>query len=479
MRPRFHFGPRLAGCAFAALAMLAQARIARAETLTLADCLRETAEHNPVIIQQRLAVEAASGTRLVFRSRALPSLLLSGLGGQQGEQTAEDIETTAIVDGKRETVHTLYPRKSTLFLIGEEALYQPIFDAAIPAAFRRGNVEVAAARSNLLVTASAELYQARTEFYTVLFRQQYGALLEEIGKGLAANVQGQTELLQAGLGNRQAVLAAQVQQVNLQPQILDSTGALRATLTALLQTMGRPLGAGAAPAGSITLAGPWDDGGLNFDAAAVAKESRDRRPDLLALRNLVRAYAEDANIARGGYYPLIRIYVTGELLPEDFVQGQRANAVRPEDNTQESEISPGIREDWSVIDTGTVRGAVGQLEKTRDAVAISVHHLEADIPSELDLVRAEFASGARERELYETNVGISADTMNMIQSGVAQGTDSQLDFLQAQTSVVATRAGLLAAKLRMSLAHAEYDRVTGGYVRFITEGKPAATAATK
>ena len=131
------------------------------ETLTLADCLRETVEHNPLIIQKRLALEEAGGSRLVFRSRALPTLTVGGLAGQQGAQTTGKLRVTTKVGTKSVTVIQDTLRPSTLFLIGSEALNQPLFDAAIPASLRRGNIEVAVARSNFLVTAVGQLYAAR------------------------------------------------------------------------------------------------------------------------------------------------------------------------------------------------------------------------------------------------------------------------------------------------------------------------------
>jgi outer membrane protein TolC len=454
--------------------------LARCETLTLADCLRETAEHNPQIIQKRVALESAAGQRLVFHARPLPTLLLGGLAGQQGRQTTEDLQVSEIgPNGKPTTVTQASARPSYLFLIGTEALYQPIFDAAIPASWRRGNVEVAVARSNFLVTATAQLYAARVQFYGAFYQQENGVLLREISDSIGANVKGVTELLKAGLAGRQAQLQAQVQQVNFQPQIVANTGAFRSSLTTLLQTMGRPLGPGAAPEGSISLAGPWEDGELRFDPVAAARESRERRPDLQAMRDLIRSYTEDANIIRGGYYPLVRIYVTGELLPEDFIQGNRTNTVRPEDNTQETEISPGVRYDWNVIDTGNISGGAHRQDALRDALKIALGQLEHHISGDLAAVRSRFDFASKERDLFAANVGIASDTLHQIDSGVAQGTNSQLEFLDAQTSVLSTRVGLLGAQLQMSFAHAEFDRIIGGYLRFIEEGKPAAPGAPK
>ncbi len=474
-----HAGKSLRAFAASGLAILAFTFGARAETLTLAECLHETLEHDPVIVQKRLGLEEAGGQRLVFHARALPTLLVQGLVGEQGRQTSANLQVSVLVNGKAKTVTEVQPRPATSYLIGTEALYQPIFDASIPASWRRGNIALAVARSNFLVTATAELHAARLEFYSVLFQQQSGALLREISQRLDANAKGVGELVAAGLSGRGPLLQAQIQQVNFQPQILASVGSLHTNLTTLLQTMGRPLGAGANSEGSITLVGPWEDGPLVFEPGAATRESRARRPDLQALRDLVRSSTEDANVVRGGYYPAVKIYVTGQLLPQDFVQSQRTNSVRPEDNTDVTQISPGVQEVWNIIDTGAVRGGVRQLESLRDAISIQVQQLERNIPSELASVRARFDDAAKKRDLFTSNVAISGDTLKLIESGVTQGTNSQLEFLDAESGVLSTRLGLLDAQLEMSLAHADYDRVIGGYLRFIEQDKPAKADSPK
>ena len=467
--------PWLRAAALAGLAAIVLARPGRAETLTLADCLRETIEHNPQIIEQRLAIEQAAGARLEDRSRALPNFLISGLGGQQGEETPETLQIIARTNGKKTTLTEVNARPATLFLIGNEALYQPIFDAAIPASWRLGNVEVAAARSNFLVVATAELHAARTEYYAAFYQQEIGAVFGEVSKTLASNTQGVSQLFHSGLVGRQSQLAAQVQQANFEPNVVATAGALRTGITALLNTMGRPLGPGSEPADSVTLSGPWEDLPLSFDAASVTAQTRRRRPDLQAGRDLIRIYDENANIVRGGYYPLIKIYVNGTVLPENFVRTQRPNSVRPEDDTEQTEIRPGVQENWNIIDTGSVLGGVRQYRALRDLLGITLRHLEEDIPGELSQVSVQLASAAKKEELLEANVGTSADTLRMIESGVAHGTNSQLEFLDAQNGVLATRESLLAAKLQMSLAHADFDLITGGYLRFVPINQPAAS----
>jgi outer membrane protein TolC len=465
-------------CLLAAVSALAGAT-ARAETLSVDDCLRATVEHNPLIAGQRLEIEGAAGRKLTIRARALP---VFGIGvdiGEQGKQTTQVLRIDAVrKDGQvvqpAETIRG--PRPSIFFAIGTETLNQPIFDAAIPAAWRRGSLEVAAAKANFAVVASEQLNDARRSFYEALYFREYGKALDELASSLNANVDAANGLIKAGLGSRQALLAAQIQAANLRPQQLDAAANYKTNLTQLLEAMGRPLDAGADPISSVTLSGTLGGNVFTFDAAAMAREAIARRPDLVALRDAVAVSTEDARVNAGGYWPIVRIYVDSQVLPQDFVRG---NSQRPGDNTQTSEARPGIRENWIVIDTGAVRGAVRRIEALRDATAIALRQAERDIPSELALVRAQLTSAGKQSDLFASNVAIAQDTQSMTEASVKQGTLSQLDFLNAQQGVLQAKFGELQAQLQVSLASAEFTRVTGGYLRFVQDDATMGSPASK
>jgi outer membrane protein TolC len=452
---------------------------AGAETLTLDDCLRAAVENNPLIAGQRLEIEAAAGRKLVLRSRALPDFSIGGDIGEQGKQTTQVLAIPAVRKGGQvvQPAFTVRaPRPSLVFAIGTEALNQPVFDAAIPASWRRGRIEVAAAKANFAVVASSQLDATRTSFCRALYFQEYSKTLDELAGSLNANVDAANGLIKAGLAGRQTLLAAQIQVANWRPAQLDAEANYKISLAQLLQAMGRSQDAGTDPASSITLAGTLGGNLFTFDAAAMAREALARRPDLLALREAVASLAEDAHIAAGGYWPVVRIYVDGQLLPSDFVRG---NAQRPGDNTQTSEARPGIRENWAVIDTGAVRGDVRRIEALRDASAIALRQAERNIPSELALVRAQLTSAGKQSELFASNVAIAQDTQTMTEASVKQGTLSQLDFLNAQQGVLGAKIGALQAQLQVSLASAEFTRITGGYLRFVQDDATIASPATK
>ena len=456
----------------------------RAETLTLAECLRETAEHNPSIIQQRYAIAHAGADRLVLRARALPIFTVGGIGGQLQEESVGMRTTTKDpTTGKVTTLTTATTDKTTLIALGTETLYQPLFDAAIPASFRRGTAGLLAEQENLYTVASTELHLARTLFLQALYQQKSGEVLHDADVSLAGNVQQVSQLTNAGLLGQANLLNAQTQRRNFDPLVLSAAGSYRTTLAHLLQTMGRePSVRGGDALAHITLAGVLGETLPPFDPAEATRRALERRPDLRNLRALVRAYQEDVNIAKAGYYPLVRLYINGEAVPESNVRSNTPDAVRTSDQVNVTEIRPGADENWTIIDPGTVRGNVRNHEALRDLLTITLARLERAVPADLSVVRARLTDAVSTSAALRGSVDTARNTLDIVNAGVTQGINSQLEFLDAQGGLFGLRSSLLTADLEMSLAHAEFDRITGNYLQFVDEtssnttDKPSRTA---
>ena len=455
---------------------LALGSSARAEVLTLEDCLREAASNNAAIIAARLDVQRATGTRLVLRARALPTFNVGGTVGYEGAQDAQTLQQRVPQPGGgAATTRTSTPRAAQFILIGTENLEQPIFDAAIPASWRRGDVGVLAVQQNYYTLAVAELYQTRALFYQTLRQQERGALLRQAQEVLASNVRTVEGLVSAGLKARPDLLSAQVRSANFAPSVTDAAGSYRSSLALLLQRMGRRPGPG--PGGTdaldaIRLRGRLDEVAMRFDAEAVGRAALAQRPDIQALRAAVRSAREDANIVRGGYFPKIRLYVAGELLPQSFVRSNRPNAIRASDQVQTTEIRPGVREDWNIVDTGTVRGEARRVDAGRAETEVLLQRLERNVPGELAGVCAILEQGAATLAALGGNVEVAQNTLNIINAGVAQGINSQFEFLDAQSGVLNTQLGIVDAKFALSAARNEFDRITGRFLRYVTDDVP-------
>src|SRR4051794_35550046 len=105
--------------------------------ITLDAVLSKTLEKNPAIQQAKANLEAASGRRIVLRSIAWPSMKLNLPAGIQGGDRGGSTNTK-------------------LFGFVRGSLTQPLFDAAIPASFRRGDVEVLIAEQRLNLAVEQE-----------------------------------------------------------------------------------------------------------------------------------------------------------------------------------------------------------------------------------------------------------------------------------------------------------------------------------
>src|SRR6266404_2354274 len=115
--------------------------------ITLDKVLSTTLEKNPAIQQAKANLEGASGRRLVLRSIAWPNVKLNLPAGVQGGDRAGSTSTK-------------------LFGFVRGSLTQPLFNAAIPASFRRGDIEVLIAEQQLNLAVEQQLHAARLAFYS-------------------------------------------------------------------------------------------------------------------------------------------------------------------------------------------------------------------------------------------------------------------------------------------------------------------------
>jgi len=182
------------------LALLLMVRSGIAENVTLDEVLRKTVDKNPEIQAAKLKLEAAYGRRLVFRSVALPDALIGVVGGDQGGHRA----------GQK-------PNQPFGFAYG--GFTQPLFNAAIPASFRRGDIEVLIAQQQLNMAVVDHLHGARTAFYTAIYNRSLKQMGEEQRRRLQEISSSQESRYQAGLADRGVFIGAQLQSRELDPGI--------------------------------------------------------------------------------------------------------------------------------------------------------------------------------------------------------------------------------------------------------------------
>lgn len=439
--------------------------------VTLEDCLAAVLKQNPEIQQMRADVERAAGTRLGYRSRALPQLAAQATGGYRGGSlyNSADIKTNgSVIVTNGATVIDPKP-----YSIVTAQFSQPVIDLGIPPALRRGKLEVILAQQNLHRAVTERLHETRMTFLQALYFRDLVALYEEIDQRLQANVHSEQQRLDVGTGNEAALTSAKIQQLNLELDLANLRGYYFSTVTRIAELCGRDPSADANGAWQLRLPKPIGD--LHYEPVTVdlSQESAyalQHRADLKLLKALVDAIAADRQTVQAGYFPSVSLIASSLFIPQNLLLSRQTSIVRQD--TRSSEVRAGVALSWQVIDTGRVTGASRRLEATRRAYEIALRELQQNIPRQLATIQGELQSADARHEALVKSTAEAEENLKLIEAQVSLGEATQLDFLKAQSNLLSVRAGVAAATLSQEAARADLDHVTGRYLQYDDEDAP-------
>ena len=412
-----------------------------AYAVTLETVLQTTLERNPAIQEAKSGLEQAAGQRLVFRSVAWPDVELGVPAGVQGGHRAGESGTKG-------------------FGVGRGVLTQTLFNAALPASLRRGDVEVLIAQQQLNVAVVDQLHAARLAFYCALYNQSLESIRREQQRGLRENAATQRTRFEAGLADKSALTSATVQASELDTQI---EGAHRAYLDAQLQ-LGLAMAIDPAKASLPEPEGELQSIPMRVDLDSETAGALQRRADLRLARLFVRGANEDQRIIAADYYPAVTGSINGEYVPVTGIHRQGSTS-----RTQDfigSEIREKAAYTWRVIDNGKVGGAVLRAHSAREINELTCRKLEATIPRELSRIANDLkTTEVREKSLVSAATA-TEESARAVQENLANGLASPLEYRVTQNAFLETKSGLLEAIYQLNLAVADWDRATGRYFQF-------------
>jgi outer membrane protein TolC len=416
-----------------------------ADALTLDTLMRRTVDHNFEIQQAKLRLEQATGKKLVLRSVAYPDAVIGGLLGDQGGHRAGEASNQP-------------------FGFGYGGFTQSLFNAAIPASFRRGDLEVLIAQQQLNVAVTNQLHGARLAFYTAVYNRDMKKIRSEQLQRLNENMNTQAQRYQSGLATRTVSVGAAVQASELEPRLEASDRAYHGAELKIVEAMGEDLGPSAflpEPAGELKYAA------VNIDLPREVSRTLKQRPDLELARLVVRAAKEDERILEAAYYPTVNITVGGEYIPVSGVRRtQSQGSPRRSDDIVSSEIRAGGSYTWRVVDNGQTYGGVKKQRAAREINELLLHKMEQDVPRELSRIDRDIKAIAAKQELLSSASGAAAQNTATVEQNLGKGIVSQLEYRQAENASLEIQSGLLALAYQQKIALAEWDRATGRYLQF-------------
>jgi outer membrane protein TolC len=416
------------------------------KAITLEEALQRTVDKNPAIQNAKHDLEKACGRRLIFRSIGLPDVVIGAAGGDQGG-------------------HRAGQKPNQPFGFGFGGLTQPLFNVAVPASFRRGNIEVLIALQQLNMAIVDQLYSARVSYYNGAYNRQLKQLTQDQRVHLEGNTSTQQARYQSGLAQRGALLGAEMQTRELDPRIEAADRAYQGAALSLADTMGDDL------TGRFPL--PQMESELKYSAVPVDAASAtattlalNQRADIKLARLMVKAAAEDERIMEAAYYPVVNGLLQGEYIPVSGVRRQSEGSVHRTDDIISSELREGAAYTWRVIDNGRVTGQVRQKRSAREINEILLKKMEADVPRDLARLQTSLDGITKNYSSISQAINSAQQTVAMVNQNVSGGVTSQLESRLAENASLETKTTLLNLAYQQNLAMAELDRVTGRYFQY-------------
>jgi len=363
--------------------------------------------------------------------------------------------------GKRAGEKSVQP-----FAFAQGGFVQPLFNAAIPASYRRGNIELLLAQQRLNVAVLEQLHTARVAFYTAAYNNSLSLVGEEQRGRLEGNYRTQTDRYAAGKADRAAVATARLLEQELNPRLEEFRRTYGGAILTLAQTMGEDLGPNAQlPRPDVDL----KFSRVDFDLELETKQALQNRADLKLARLLVRAAAEDQRIIEAAYYPALNATIAGTYIPISDIRRGSAGSARRSDDIISSEARFGGSFTWRVIDNGEVRGAVIRQKAAREINEAVLGRLEGAVPRDLTRIQNNLRALQARHNALSKAVVVAEQAVADVQNNLTEGLSSQLEYRTAESSFLETKASVLGITFEQHLALAEYDRVTGRYFQFSSD----------
>jgi outer membrane protein TolC len=178
----------------------------------------------------------------------------------------------------------------------------------------------------------------------------------------------------------------------------------------------------------------------------------DQRPEIAVLRKTERLRHEDVITARAGYRPSLQAFGGYQFRSPSFT----------EDLTHElNGWEAGVNLSWSPWDGGLTRGKIVEAEGRHERAVVDVQDEQRQIELE---VRTSYFQFVQAQEVLESQKKVqeeAEEALRLADARMHAGTGTQLDVLNAQTSLTDARTTQVQALHDYSVARSRLKRAIG------------------
>lgn len=411
------------------------------QPMSLADAISRALQSNSAILEGSSDLEAAHGLVVQTRAIAMPKLR-----GTSGYTHNEAVETFSFSGAE-----IFVPLKDEW--AGNIRVVQSIYEGGrIRSALRSARLIREQAVLEYQTVIADTLLEVRRAYYDVLLAQQQIVVQQASVRLLTEELQNTTRRFEAGMVPRFDVLRAEVEVANARPKLIRAENAHRTAKNDLATLLGYNIPATVAEDIPIILTDKLEAEPYNVDLSTAIAQGMARRPELGALRKTAALRREEIASAKSAYRPVVGIFAG---------YGARNSRFRKDFFSDLAGPLAGVEFNWDIYDGSLTRGKVLQAKALYEKAGVKLDDAMRRVQFD---VRTAYSGFNEAREVLESQKKVQEQAEEALRLAIARydaGTGTQLDVLNAQTSLTEARTTQIQALHDYMVARARLQRAIG------------------
>ncbi|HEY0455929.1 MAG TPA: TolC family protein [Verrucomicrobiae bacterium] len=426
------------------------------QPLSLPEALNIALSRNSTLLKAQSDLEAARGVSIQTKAIALPKVRGSG-------RYAHDEAVERSIFGNFKTPQDQWQ--------GDVRITQSIYEGGrIRSSIRTAKLTIEQATLRYANAVADVLLDVRTAYYNILEAQQRITVQEASVRLLSEEFTNTTKRFDAGTVPRFDVLRAEVEVANARPRLIRANNDYRVAKNNLAVALGFNLPRNIGQEIPLTLTDKLEAEPYPLELSNAIAEAIKNRPELGVARAEEALRSEQIVRAKAGYKPSVQVFGG---------YGGR-NATFVDDFFQDvSGAIGGIELSWDFFDGNLTRGRVIEAKALRERA----HYDTEDLARRIELeVRTSFSEFIQASEVLESQKKVQEQAEESLRLAIARydaGTGTQLDVLNAQTSLTEARTTQIQALRDYDVARARLRRAIGEDVAQLPATKPARVNSAK
>lgn len=408
--------------------------------LSLADALNTALQQNAAILEARNDLESTQGIVIQTRAVALPTVAATGQYGDQETSLTQSYPFPGVTQPNQNWSTGIRITQS-IYLGGR-----------MVAAFKAADATQKQAIAEYQTALEDALLNVRVAYYDVLLAAQQVTVHEASVNLLQKELDDQRHRFDAGTVPKFNVLQAEVALANERPNLIQARNSYRISKNNLANLLGYNLPHEVWEDIPLNLIDGFDDAPYSINLPEAIQQALTRRTELEALRRDVQLQNLNIVNAKSGYKPTLSVFAGYDWNSSEF-----------NDNLSDefNGWNAGAQFSWDIFDGALTRGKVKQAEAQLDKSKTTL----SDEARQIELaVRTAYSDFIQARETLDSQKTVqeeAEEALREAKSRAEAGTGTQLDVLNAETSLTQARTTQIQALHDYSTARARFDRAVG------------------